>query len=169
MTGDQASRLLELLEPILAHVARLEPGKCTSADEAASLRAELEAAFPADGERASAIGAELRRGIEEGWLCNRGEPTARFSRVAKACPDTHDLSVDAVSLQGAAVPHVHPQGEVTLGFPAPGSDASVRFDGHPPGWVVMPANSRHTPTVTHGRMHLIYFLPAGAIQWLPPE
>lgn len=169
MTADHASRLLELLEPILAHVSRLEPGGRRTSAEAESLRAELETAFPADGDRALAIGAELRRGVDEGWLCNRGEQTARFSRVAKACDDTHGLSIDVVALEGAATPHSHPLGEVTLGFPAPGSDASVRFDGHPPGWVVMPAASSHTPTVTHGRMHLVYFLPSGAIQWLPTE
>ena len=31
----------------------------------------------------------------------------------------------------------------------------------------MPAGSTHTPTVTGPRMHLLYFLPDGAVEWHP--
>lgn len=167
MSADDTPALLELLGPILARVSRSAPAERTTEADARALRDQLEHDFPYEGELAQAIGAALQRGVEEGWLCNRGEQGARFSRVAKACEDTCGLSVDVVALEGAALAHRHPQGEVTLGFPAPGSGSEARFDGHPPGWVVMPAGSTHTPTVTHGRMHLIYFLPSGSIEWLP--
>jgi hypothetical protein len=157
------AQLLELLSPILARVAELGPGDRASQDAAADLEAALSADFPFDGERVQAIGTEIARGIADGWLCDRGEPNARFSRPAKPSEFTAGLSVDVVSLDGAAVDHTHPKGEVTIGFAAEGETPS--FDGRPPGWVVMAAGSRHVPTVTGGRMNLIYFIPDGAVEW----
>jgi hypothetical protein len=84
--------------------------------------------------------------------------------VAKPGPETHDFSVDVVALEGEALRHRHPRGEITIGFA--GSDPDARFDGYAPGWVVMPAGSTHTPTVVGGTMHLIYFLPGGAVDWI---
>ena len=123
----------------------------------------MESAFPVGGETALAIAQELRRGIAEGWLCNRGEPEARFSRLAKPSPQTHDLSIDVVSLLGSAVAHTHPNGEITLGFAAEAGEA--RFDGRPPGWVFLGPGTTHTPQVVGARMHLLYFLPQGAVIW----
>ena len=49
-------------------------------------------------------------------------------------PQTHDLSIDIVSLEGPALEHTHPAGEVTLGVSFAGTlGRDVRFDGHPPG------------------------------------
>jgi hypothetical protein len=157
--------LLDLLQPVLDEVARLQPQTREDPVAATELQDALESAFPSTGEIARAIGAELHRGIAQGWLCNRGSEGARFSRVAKPSPRTRDLSVDVVALEGPALRHKHPRGEVTLGFAAPGSDQEVRFDGHRPGWVFMAPGSTHTPTVTGGRMHLLYFLPGGAVEW----
>ena len=167
--ADPTHTLLSLLRPIAERVAAGRPEKRSDPAAAAALAAELERAFPWDGEVVGAIQQAVRRGVAEGWLCNRGEEAARFSRVSKAVPETFDLSIDVVSLSGAALAHSHPQGEVTMAFAGDdsgeaGAEAG-RFDGHPPGWVVMPAGSSHTPTVTGPRMFLLYFLPGGAVQW----
>ena len=159
-------RLMELLTPVLAKVAELAPQDRSDPASQRALVEAMEVAFPYAGEHAQAIGAELATGVRDGWLCNRGEPNARFSRVAKPGPTTHGLSVDVVSLEGAAVEHTHPKGEVTLGFAAADAEGGdPRFDGYGPGWVFMAPGSRHTPTVTGRRMHLVYFLPDGAVEW----
>lgn len=160
--------LLERLDPILQRVAALPLDDCHDAEAAAELAAELDRAVPADGPDAQALGQVLRDGVRDGWLCDRGDPSARFCRVAKASPATHDLSIDVVALEGPALRHRHPRGEVTLGFVAQPGETGARFDGHPPGWVVMPADSTHVPTVTGPRMILLYFLPGGSMDWSPP-
>jgi hypothetical protein len=159
--------LLRDLAPILELVAALPLADCGDTESAARLAARLQQALPAEGPAAQAVGAALRRGIEDGWLCDRGEENARFSRVAKAGSATRELSIDVVALEGPAVRHRHPRGEVTLGFPFDPEASGSRFDGHPPGWVVMPAGSTHVPTVTGPRMVLLYFLPGGAVEWQP--
>ncbi len=157
--------LLELLEPIIKRVAGLDVGAAQAEDQE-KIHAALNAAFPIEGEHVVAIGKEIARGVREGWLCNRGEANARFCRVAKPSPATMDQSIDIVDLEGEALRHTHPKGEITLGFRAPTcDDDAVRFDGHPPGWVVMLPGSTHTPQVTKGRMHLLYFLPGGSVRW----
>lgn len=162
-----AERVMALLPPMLAKVAELDPASATDEASRARLLAALEDAFPADGEDVRALGEALAAGIDDGSVCNRGEENARFSRLAKAGPDTHGLSIDVVALRGPALEHTHPKGEVTLGFAASSDDGAARFDGHPPGWVFMPPGSRHVPTVDGGRMFLIYFLPDGAVTWHP--
>lgn len=161
--------LLQLLEPVLRRVAELRPQDRTSAANVKELEDDLEQRFPWDGETSTAIRAEIRKGVDEGWLCHRGEPNARFSRVAKPTQDTHGLSVDVVSLEGEAVRHKHPKGEISLGFPADGGSDGAEFDGRAPGWVFCSPGSTHTPTVTGKRMHLIYFLPDGDVVWNPEE
>lgn len=157
--------LLRALDPILDLVAALPLAGCEDHEAAAGLAARLQAAMPANGPAVAAVGAALREGIGAGWLCDRGEPNARFCRVAKAGPDTRELSIDVVSLEGPAAPHRHPRGEVTLGWALDPAAEGSRFDDHPPGWVVMPVGSAHTPTVTGPRMVLLYFLPGGAMEW----
>lgn len=161
--------LLTQLAPVLDLVAALPLHECHDAAAAAALASRLQAALPAESAQAQAIGQALREGIAAGWLCDRGEPSARFSRVAKASPDTRELSIDVVALEGPALRHRHPRGEVTLGFAVDPAAEGSRFDGHPPGWVVMPVGSIHIPTVTGPRMALLYFLPGGAMDWNPSE
>jgi len=161
--------LLEQLAPVLEHVAALPLSGCNDAKAASSLVAQLEQAMPVEGPVFQALGETLRRGVAAGWLCDRGDPSARFCRVAKASPDTHDLSIDVVALEGSALRHRHPRGEITMAFSADPSASGSHFDDHPPGWVVLPQGSVHTPTVTGPRMLLLYFLPAGAVEWNPAE
>ncbi len=166
MTDEQGpSPLLVALAPVLDQVAALAMEGRTDEAAATELEQDLERRIPANGEVAATIRGRIEQGIAAGWLCDRGKPHARFSRLARPGPDTHSLSIDVVSLTGAAVRHTHPQGEVTLGFAAPGSDDAVRFDKRPAGWVFCRPGSTHTPTVTGGRMNLIYFLPGGAVDW----
>lgn len=159
--------LLDLLEPVLARVAALDPGARSTPEQIRELEQTLEREFPVAGEHVQAIGRELARGVREGWLANRGDPESRFSRLAKPAPETHNLSIDVVSMIGDAIEHTHPKGEVTIGFPAdPAADPkSCQFEGRPPAWVFLPPGSRHVPSVRGGRMNLIYFLPEGAVEW----
>ncbi len=167
--SEQKQALVETLGPFLQQVAALPLDDCRDREAANALMARLEQALPADGPDARRLGDALREGVEQGWLCDRGEPSARFCRLGKATAATHDLSIDLVCLEGPARRHRHPRGEVTLGFTVDPASTGARFDDFPPGWVVMPADSTHTPTVTGPRMLLLYFLPGGAMDWNPPE
>lgn len=158
---------MALLPPVLAKVAQLDPASADTPEKATALREALEQAFPSDGPDVQALGEAIAAGVADGSICDRGSEDARFSRLARAGEPTHGLSIDVVSLKGPALEHTHPKGEVTLGFPAAAKDAEARFDGHPSGWVFMPPGSKHVPTVTGGRMFLIYFLPDGAVTWHP--
>ena len=158
--------LLTALAPILARVASFDRDALS---DPAAVEAELEREFPHAGAQVQAIGQLIDTGVREGWLADRGNDEARFSRVAKPSPATHELSIDVVCMLGAGLEHTHPRGEITLGFPANPDDSpqTCHFEARPPGWVVLPPNSRHTPTVTGARMNLIYFLPSGAVEWHP--
>lgn len=166
-TPTNPDELVELLRPILARIAELAPQAQTSDEAARALEATLEREFPHAGEHAQTIGRALAKGVADGWLADRGEPDSRFGRVAKPSERTHGLSIDVVSMIGPAVEHTHPQGEVTLGFPADleGDAQSCQFEARDPAWVFMPPGSRHVPTVTGARMNLVYFLPDGAVEW----
>ena len=156
--------LLELLAPILARVAELDIRSYQSKTELRTLEATLEHEFPYAGELVQSIGGAIERGISAGELANRGEPSARFSRVAKASPETSGLSIDIVSMVGSGLEHTHPAGEITIGFVVePGS--ICRFEDRAPGWVCLGPGSRHVPRVDGERMNLIYFLPGGAVEW----
>lgn len=158
--------LVEALSPLLQRIAELQPQSADSPEAVQKLQDTLEADFPYEGETVQGIKKMLAQGVQDGWACNRGPESARFSRLAKPSPQTHNLSIDAVDMEGAAIEHTHPQGEISLAFPAPGaSEPSCRFDQHPPGWVFLGPNSRHIPTVKGGRMQIIYFLPAGEVIW----
>jgi hypothetical protein len=169
MTDDPRAAIVEILDPVLVwladELADPTPGILSSASSAHALRDRLATRWPLAAPLTQSIGREVRRGVADGTLCDRGEPNARFCRLAKAAPATHDFSLDLVSLTGPAAEHQHPAGEITLALPATADDHGAQFDGHPPGWIVLPAGSRHVPTVTGGRMLLLYALPGGQIQW----
>ena len=104
---------------------------------------------------------------EQGWITPReAGPTCLFGRVAKPSHATSGMSIDAVDMEGEGAEHTHPQGEVSLCYAVSGDP---RFDGYGPGWVVLPPGSHHTPTVTGGRMLIVYFLPDGAVAWGPKK
>ncbi len=112
----------------------------------------------------AAVEAACRASFADGTLTpRRASEEVTFGRVIKPGPESHGLSVDAVEMAGPAAPHTHPKGEVSLCWANGGEDP--RFMGHGPGWVVVAPGSRHTPTVTGGRMLIVYFLPDGAMTW----
>jgi hypothetical protein len=102
-------------------------------------------------------------GVAEGWLCNREGGGIKYGRIFKPADDLHGFSVDVVDMTNIAGPHhTHPNGEIDLIMPIEG-DAC--FDGRPAGWMVCPADSAHSPTVTLGRALVLYLLPQGSIEF----
>ena len=154
------AELLEALAPVLAVLREVDlsdPG----AEEA--LRSRL----PLSGPELSRVAALVRAGLDDGWLCPREGGGLRYGRAAKAGPATAGFGIDTVDMAGAGPGHLHPNGEIDLCFPIEGSPM---FDGRPPGWTVYPPGSWHVPTVSGGRMGILYFLPEGAIRFGPrPE
>lgn len=105
----------------------------------------------------------LRAAHTDGWLTPREGGGVRFGRLSKAVPESRGFSIDVVDMAGGASgAHTHPLGEFDLCFVLEGSPA---FDGRAGPWVVYPPGSRHVPTVTGGRMLIVYFLPEGAIRF----
>lgn len=113
----------------------------------------------------SELEAALKEAHAEGWLTPKESGGVRYGRLARADTSTRGFSVDVVDMAGAATgAHTHPRGELDLCFRL---EDAPRFDGREPGWVVYPPGSRHVPTVTGGRMLIVYLLPEGAIQFEP--
>ena len=102
-------------------------------------------------------------GVAEGWLCEREGGGIRYGRVFKADDSLARFSVDVVDMRDIAGPHhTHPNGEIDLIMPI---DADAKFDGRPAGWLVCPPASAHRPTVSQGRVLVLYLLPQGSIEF----
>ena len=102
-------------------------------------------------------------GVAEGWLCKYEGGGLRYGRIFKPSEELHGFSIDVVDMENIAGPHhVHPQGEIDLIMPI---TEGALFDGRPAGWMVTPAGSAHSPTVTQGRALVLYLLPGGAIRF----
>ncbi len=125
-------------------------------------QAELTRRFDPRGAGAATLNRDLVALLDERKIADRGEPPVRWSRVAKSTPDTSDFSIDAVDMNGPGPHHAHPSGEVNWCIAL---DGDPRFDGRPAGWVVMPPGSAHVPTVSGGRMLIVYLLPGGKIEF----
>lgn len=148
--------LTAALQPVLSHLSQLRP-------EGPATAAALDEAFPLDGPVLAEVRALVDQGLTEGWLCPREADGVRFGRVAKpAQPEAQGFSIDAVDMDGPGPGHTHPEGEFDLCFAV---DGEPRFDGRAPGWTVYPPRSWHVPTVSGGRMAILYFLPEGAIRF----
>lgn len=154
-THDAKADLLGSVGPILEYLQA--NGSQTSA-------AKLNAAFPIDGPLLSTIRAKVVDGLEAGWLTPREANGVKFGRVAKSTPESLGFTIDAVDMSGPGPGHTHPEGEFDLCFAL---TPNARFDGAAEGWVVYPPGSWHIPTVTDGRMVILYFLPNGAIRFEP--
>ncbi len=148
--------LLEALGPVMDVLAAVQPGDDGLADR-------LNRDLPVGGEACSALRAVAERGVEDGWLCDREAGGIRYSRPVKPGPESHGYSVDAVVMDSVVGPkHTHTNGEIDLCF---AQEGDPRFDGHPAGWVVFGPGTTHRPTVSGGRMLILYFLPDGAIEF----
>jgi hypothetical protein len=148
--------MLETFRPLLeaAHGVALD-----RPDEA---RRELVRRMDPSGAAARKLSNELRTLLDAGSIANRGELPVRYGRVAKAGPDTLGFSIDVVLMNGAGPRHRHPRGEVNY---CVALDGAPTFDGEPPGWVVLPPDSSHVPTVANGTMLIVYLLPEGQIEF----
>lgn len=127
------------------------------------LETTLNRRFPADGPTFRDIEAMCRRGVAEGWMCEREHGGIRYGRVLPADADLAGFSVDVVRMENVAGPHHrHPGGEIDMVMPiTPGA----RFDGAPRGWKVYGPDSAHRPTVTDGAALVLYLLPDGQIEF----
>ena len=146
------------VQPILDEIAELDITKPQKAKK------RLEERFPLS--QLQNIKALVLAGLQEGWLCPRGKGNLRYGRLAKPNASSHHISIDAVDMSATGPGHLHPAGEIDLCFSVEGE---ARFDNNPPGWTVYPPESWHIPTVTGGRMGILYFLPKGEIKFGPKE
>lgn len=135
-------------------------------DEPELARAELTSRLDPAGARARALQSELEQLLAQGRIAERGELPVKWGRVAKASPDTNGFSIDVVLMNGAGPAHRHPEGEINYCIAL---DGAPRFEGQPPGWVVLRPDSTHVPTVEGGTMLIVYLLPHGAVEWLQPS
>ena len=149
--------MIEIFTPLI------EAARGLDLSDPAAAEAELERRLGADGEAARALNASLQELLEAGSIADRGEPPVRWSRVAKATDETAGFSIDAVHMSGPGPRHRHPAGEIDYCIAL---DGEPTFDGRPPGWVVLPPDSVHVPTVAGGTMLIVYLLPEGAMEFL---
>jgi hypothetical protein len=110
----------------------------------------------------------LRVGIDEGWACYAeiDGPDYRRGRLAKPSAETHGFSVETGMLKDVLGNyHRHPLGEINMIGPV---DPTGRFCGHGAGWKVFSPDSQHYPTVTGGKVTMLFFLPGGEIEYISP-
>jgi hypothetical protein len=151
MTKEQFTELLRPLAQALAAVDVDAPDAAAQAERAAPCAGPLVAAV-----RQAAVAS-----IGSPWLLPKAQGGIRFGRVVK---ELLGFSVDAVLMDVPGPKHRHPNGEIDLCLTTKGEP---RFDGKPAGWVVYGKDSTHIPTVRGGEMLILYFLPGGAIEFLP--
>lgn len=126
-----------------------------------SLANELSERFPKNSEILQRIEALCQKGLSEDLLTMRGSSTLQFGRIQKPS-QASSFSIDIVNMSCKGPGHTHPLGEIDLCFP---QDISAQFDNNTETWVVYGENSWHEPTVTQGRMIILYFLPEGSIRF----
>jgi hypothetical protein len=149
--------LKTLLSPISQFVAKLDLTDVVKAE------AELNRAFPPSSPAIQAIRVAAEAAQKAGTIADRGEANMKVSRVVKPKEDVAGCSIDAVYMHDSSGPvHTHTLGEVCLCFPASGKPT---FEGRDATWIVMPAGSRHVPTVKGGAMLILYWWPQGAVAW----
>ena len=141
----------------------VEASKGLDLTDPAAAEAALEERFPAGGEAALALNAELKRLYEAGEIANNGEPPMTWGRVSKATDASGGFSIDVVCMNGPGPKHRHPKGEIDYCVALEGEPT---FDGRQPGWVVLPEGSVHVPTTAGGVMLIVYLLPEGAFEFV---
>jgi hypothetical protein len=150
------SQLLQSISPILDYIKDKEID--------AKLAEGLKNSFPIESKYMQQIKLDCKSGIDEGWLCPRDGTNLSYGRLVKTSRDTNNFGIDTVDMKGQGPGHLHPLGEIDLCFSLEGNPT---FDGNTEGWTVYPPNTWHIPTVTNGRMVILYFLPDGAIKFGP--
>lgn len=148
--------MLETFQPLIDAARNLDLSDPGQAEKVLTERLDP------DGTVAIELREALVRLLREERIADRGSSPVRWSRVAKATPATGGFSIDAVQMSGSGPGHRHPRGEIDYCLALEGSPT---FDGRGPGWVVLPPDSHHVPTVADGTMLIIYLLPEGEIEF----
>ncbi|MDE0903709.1 MAG: DUF4863 family protein [Planctomycetota bacterium] len=125
-------------------------------------QAELTRRLDPKGPDGQAVTQALQALLAAEKIATRGELPVRWGRVSKASPETGDFSIDVVHMNGAGPKHTHGRGEINFCVALTGEPT---FDGHGPGWVVLPPGSTHVPTVAGGEMLIVYLLPGGVVEF----
>ena len=128
--------------------------------DASDASAQASKAAALSSPKVAAVREAAVAALDSDWLVPKENGNIRYGRIAR---DVQGFSVDAVLMDGPGPRHRHPNGELDLCFALEGDP---KFDGHPEGWVVYRRDSVHVPTVTGGKMLILYFLPGGAIDFL---
>ena len=134
----------------------------------AELESDLNDVYGASTESYAELLRLLRIGIDEGWACYAeiDGPDYRRGRLAKPSAETHGFSVETGMLKDVLGNyHRHPRGEINMIGPV---DPTGSFCGHGAGWKVFAPNSHHYPTVTGGKVTMLFFLPSGQIEYMEP-
>ena len=143
-------------QSLIGEITSAVSGKTLNSD----LAAELNDAYPPDGDVFSAIRKACDAAIDEGWMCDQEYGGIKFGRVIK---DVDGFSVDVVHMEDVVGPHHrHPKGEIDMIMPIAGD---AKFDGNGAGWMVYDPDSAHNPTVTDGSAIVLYLLPDGEIEF----
>jgi hypothetical protein len=147
--------IIDALFPVLERLKTLDLNEPGAAKES------LDMEFPLHSEFGDNLKALARKGLEEGWLCNREGGPSKFSRVAK--PEAGGgFSIDAVLMWGDGPWHKHTRGEVNCLL---AWEEEPAFCGFKEGWAVFEPGSQHIPSVKGGAMMIFYLLPDGAVEW----
>ena len=149
--------MLNTFDPLLAAAEGLD---LTDPERA---RTELNQRFDPTGEAGKKLQADLKSLLADGKVAENGELPVKWGRVSKALPESREFSIDVVHMNGAGPKHRHPQGEVNFCVPL---DGAPTFEGCAEGWVVMPPDSIHVPTVEGGEMLIVYLLPKGEMEFI---
>ncbi|MFT5286056.1 MAG: hypothetical protein ACI8TQ_002224 [Planctomycetota bacterium] len=149
--------MLTTFQPLLDAASNLDLSNPTEAE------ALLTERFDPTSKAGHALRAKLLELLEAGEIANRGELPVQWGRAAKASPETGGYSIDVVLMTGSGPEHRHPKGEIDYCIALEGEPT---FDGRSEGWVVMPEDSVHVPTVAGGKMLIVYLLPDGEMEFL---
>ena len=147
------TQLRAAVQPILDHLHQCD---LSSHD----IQADISQKFPL--EKLDHIRNLVKEGIQEGWFAPREGHNLTYGRLCKPSEESHGFSVETVDMTSTGPGHTHPLGEIDLCFSLEGHPL---FDGRDEGWTCYPPNSWHTPTVSNGRMAILYFLPQGSIRF----
>lgn len=148
--------MLEIFKPLI------DAATGVSLSDPDAARAELNSRLDPDSPEGHQLSQALVELLEAGKVADRGAPPVRYSRAAKATEETGGFSIDVVDMTGPGPRHRHPNGEVNWCVALEGAPT---FGGQGPGWVVETPGSEHVPTVSGGRMLIVYLLPEGAIEF----
>lgn len=149
--------MLETFQPLI------DAARGVDLSDPAAAVATLKSRLDPDSEAGQAVSAALKELLDAGKVADRGAHPVKFSRAAKAAPETSDFSIDVVDMTGPGPLHRHPNGEVNWCIALEGAPT---FQEQPPGWVVESPGSQHVPTVAGGRMLIVYLLPGGAMEFI---